>query len=144
MTLFAAMRQQTGELHFKCFDLLVLEEAARRRGSCVELLEGDSPKQAEGENKETSEGGNPKQTEDQAAKVAMAETGRRGSAFGEKEEGKEASQDGNKEASQEGKDKLGNIPKLQRQRTRTRTISTSVYQDTEGRCGKAVYTLNIV
>merc|ERR1712032_1454530 len=75
------------------------------------------------------------------AKVGTAEMGRRGSAFGEKEEGKEASQEGNKEASQEGnkeaslegKDKLGNIPKLQRQRTRTRTISTSVYQDTEGR-----------
>merc|ERR1712037_849773 len=44
--------------------------------------------------------------------------GRRGSAVGEKKE---------------AKDKLGNIPKLQRQRTRTRTISTSVYQDTEGR-----------
>merc|ERR1711973_241378 len=42
--------------------------------------------------------------------------GRRGSAFGE-----------------ELKDRLGNLPKLQRQRTRTRTISTSVYQDDEGR-----------
>merc|ERR1719507_2944790 len=92
------------------------EEAAKRRGSCVELLgeqvEGDSPpKQTEGDST--------KQTEGDEGKAGM---GRRGSAVGEKEEGHK-----------EAKDKLGNIPKLQRQRTRTRTISTSVYQDTEGR-----------
>merc|ERR1711971_403722 len=72
-----------------------------------------------GENNKTSEGDPPKLTEDQDAKISTEETG-------EKEEG-------NKEASQEGKDKLGNIPKLQRQRTRTRTISTDVYKDAEGR-----------
>ena len=113
----------------QCFNFLSSEEAAKRRGSCVELLgeqtEGDSSsssKPTEGDNA-------PKQTGLDEGKVAAAGMGRRGSAFGEKEEG-------SKEASQEGKDKLGNIPKLQRQRTRTRTISTSVYQDTEGRCGK--------
>ena len=92
------------------------EEAAKRRGSCVELLsdqtEGDSPKQTEGDS--------PKLTEGDEGKAGI---GRRGSAVGEKEE-----------TNKEAKDKLGNIPKLQRQRTRTRTISTSVYQDTEGRC----------
>ena len=103
------------------FKSLVSEEAARRRGSCVELLEDNSPKQTEGGNNKTSEGDPPKLTEDQDAKISTEETG-------EKEEG-------NKEASQEGKDKLGNIPKLQRQRTRTRTISTDVYKDAEGRCG---------
>ena len=111
----------------KCSNLLVLEEAARRRGSCVELIEGESPKQNEGESskqnegndKETSEGDSPKLTEDPDAKISAEETD-------EKEDGKEASQ--------EGKDKVGNIPKLQRQRTRTRTISTDVYKDVEGRC----------
>ena len=98
---------------------LSLEEAARRRGSCVELLEGDSSKQAGGNDKETSEGDSPKLTEDPDAKISAEETD-------EKEDGKEASQ--------EGKDKVGNIPKLQRQRTRTRTISTDVYKDVEGRC----------
>ena len=103
---------------------LSLEEAARRRGSCVELLEGDSPKQNEGESpkqtedKEKSEGDSPTLTEDQDAKLSTTD---------EKEDGKEAIQ-------QESKDKLGNIPKLQRQRTRTRTISTDVYKDAEGRC----------
>merc|ERR1719264_609070 len=104
--------------HFKTEETLqgdAEEEAAKRRGSCVELLgeqvEGDSPpKQTEGDS--------PKQTGDEG-KAGM---GRRGSAVGEKEE-----------SHKEAKDKLGNIPKLQRQRTRTRTISTSVYQDTEGR-----------
>ena len=100
------------------------EEAAKRRGSCVELLgeqvEGDSPpKQTEGDSPKQSEGDSPKQTEGDEGKAGM---GRRGSAVGQKEEGHK-----------EAKDKLGNIPKLQRQRTRTRTISTSVYQDTEGR-----------
>merc|ERR1719500_1759979 len=57
------------------------EEAAKRRGSCVELLgeqvEGDSPpKQTEGDS--------PKQTEGDEGKAGM---GRRGSAVGEKEEG---------------------------------------------------------
>merc|ERR1719264_546144 len=99
------------------------EEAAKRRGSCVELLgeqvEGDSPpKQTEGESPKQTEGDSPKQNGDEG----KAGTGRRGSAVGEKEE-----------CSKEAKDKLGNIPKLQRQRTRTRTISTSVYQDPEGR-----------
>ena len=74
---------------------------------------------------EQTEGDSPKQTEGEEGKVAAA--GRRGSAFGEKEEGMEGGQ--------EGKDKVGNLPKLQRQRTRTRTISTSVYQDNEGRWG---------
>jgi len=91
--------------------LTIEEEAAKRRGSCAELL-GD---QAEGDSSKQNEGDSPKQTEADEGKVGI---GRRGSAVGEKEE---------------GKDKLGNIPKLQRQRTRTRTISTSVYQDTEGR-----------
>ena len=99
------------------------EEAAKRRGSCVELLgeqvEGDSPpKQTEGDSPKQTEGDSPKQNGDEG----KAGIGRRGSAVGEKEEGHK-----------EAKDKLGNIPKLQRQRTRTRTISTSVYQDTEGR-----------
>ena len=92
--------------------ITVSEEAAKRRGSCAELL-GD---QAEGDSSKQNEGDSPKQTEADEGKIGI---GRRGSAVGEKEE---------------GKDKLGNIPKLQRQRTRTRTISTSVYQDTEGRC----------
>merc|ERR1719429_981348 len=97
--------------HFKAEETLqgdAEEEAAKRRGSCVELLsdqiDGDSP---------------PKHTEgDSAVKVSETEEnkGRRGSAFGE-----------------ELKDRLGNLPKLQRQRTRTRTISTSVYQDDEDR-----------
>ena len=108
------------------------EEAAKRRGSCVELLgeqvEGDSPpKQTEGDSPKQTEGDSPKQTEGDSPKQngdeGKAGMGRRGSAVGEKEEGHK-----------EAKDKLGNIPKLQRQRTRTRTISTSVYQDTEGRC----------
>jgi len=93
-------------------------EAAKRRGSCVELLsdqiDGDSPpKQSSGTDSP------PKHLEgDSAVKVSETEEnkGRRGSAFGE-----------------ELKDRLGNLPKLQRQRTRTRTISTSVYQDDEGR-----------
>jgi len=100
--------------HFKAEETLQVdaeEEAAKRRGSCAELL-GD---QAEGDSSKQNEGDSPKQTEADEGKVGI---GRRGSAVGEKEE---------------GKDKLGNIPKLQRQRTRTRTISTSVYQDTEGR-----------
>merc|ERR1719264_14206 len=112
--------------HFKAEETLqgdAEEEAARRRGSCVELLgeqtEGDSPpKQTEGDSPKQTEGDSPKQNGDEG-KAGM---GRRGSAVGEKEEGHK-----------EAKDKLGNIPKLQRQRTRTRTISTSVYQDTEGR-----------
>ena len=98
-------------------------------GEQTEGGSSSSSKQTEGDNP-------PKQTEGDEGQVAAAGMGRRGSAFGEKED--------SKEASQEGKDKLRNIPKLQRQRTRTRTISTSVYQDTEGRCGNAVYTLNIV
>merc|ERR1719447_1920518 len=82
--------------HFKAEETLqgdAEEEAAKRRGSCVELLgeqtEGDSSsssKQTEGDNA-------PKQTEGDEGKVAAA-AGRRGSAFGEKEEGsKEASQE---------------------------------------------------
>ena len=78
---------------------------------------------------EQTEGDSPKQTEGEEGKVDAA--GRRGSAFGEKEEGMEGGQ--------EGKDKVGNLPKLQRQRTRTRTISTSVYQDNEGRWGSVYY-----
>ena len=78
-------------------------------------IDGDSPpKQSSGTDSP------PKHTEgDSAVKVSEMEEnkGRRGSAFGE-----------------ELKDRLGNLPKLQRQRTRTRTISTSVYQDDEGRC----------
>ena len=78
-------------------------------------IDGDSPpKQSSGTDSP------PKHTEgDSAVKVSETEEnkGRRGSAFGE-----------------ELKDRLGNLPKLQRQRTRTRTISTSVYQDDEGRC----------
>ena len=78
-------------------------------------IDGDSPpKQSSGTDSP------PKHTEgDSAVKVSELEEnkGRRGSAFGE-----------------ELKDRLGNLPKLQRQRTRTRTISTSVYQDDEGRC----------
>ena len=89
------------------------EEAAKRRGSCAELLgdqtDGDSPKRSEGDSPKQSEGDSPKQTEGDEGKVASA-------------------------GSQEVQDKLGSIPKLHRQRTRTRTISTSVYQDTEGRC----------
>ena len=105
------------------------EEAAKRRGSCVELLgeqvEGDSPpKQTEGDSPKQTEGDSPKQNGDEG-KAGM---GRRGSAVGQKEEGHK-----------EAKDKLGNIPKLQRQRTRTRTISTSVYQDTEGRCALNIF-----
>jgi len=107
--------------HFKAEETLqgdAEEEAAKRRGSCVELLsdqiDGDSPpKQSSGTDSP------PKHTEgDSASKVSEMEEnkGRRGSAFGE-----------------ELKDRLGNLPKLQRQRTRTRTISTSVYQDDEGR-----------
>jgi len=107
--------------HFKAEETLqgdAEEEAAKRRGSCVELLsdqiDGDSPpKQSSGTDSP------PKHLEgDSAVKVSETEEnkGRRGSAFGE-----------------ELKDRLGNLPKLQRQRTRTRTISTSVYQDDEGR-----------
>merc|ERR1719320_1179057 len=95
--------------HFKAEETLqgdAEEEAAKRRGSCVELLsdqiDGDSPpKQSSGNDSP------PKHTEgDSAVKVSETE---------------------------EQKDRLGNLPKLQRQRTRTRTISTSVYQDDEGR-----------
>merc|ERR1719430_629338 len=107
--------------HFKAEETLqgdAEEEAAKRRGSCVELLsdqtDGDSPpKQSSGTDSP------PKHTEgDSAVKVSEMEENksRWGSAFGE-----------------ELKDRLGNLPKLQRQRTRTRTISTSVYQDDEGR-----------
>lgn len=80
------------------------DEAARRRGSCVGLLD-DQPAEVEG-------------TDEDKARLNR----RPSELVAEKEE---------------GGDKLGSeFPrgaKLERQRTRTRTISTSVYQDTEGK-----------
>jgi len=96
--------------HYKAEETLqgeLEEEAARRRGSCVGVLD-DQPAEGEGT--------------DKTAEDIKARLNRRPSELiAEKEE---------------GGDKLGaEFPrgaKLERQRTRTRTISTSVYQDTEG------------